>query len=274
MRDIHSLWVGDQLGPVEELCLASFVDKGHKVFLHAYSDLWVPDGVSVLNARDLVPEDRIFRAKNGSLAAFSDYFRLKILRNYDAIWIDTDIFCLKEFAYRHPNVLCIHSTGPDYHGMHYGFAVNMAPFALPRDSELLKTLIDNVENPRRALRYLPPARRLQALLRSRVVGRVDPGSLPWGWASLIPLTQEVVRLGLVDNADHPKSFGLAGGKLFRADFDYRPSLAAGAEFAHFLSSKFWRSNLDLGRPEQGSFFEYCVDLVGHRTRYFQALCRA
>ena len=55
---IHTLWVGPSLGPLERLCLTSWVRQGHDVVLHAYDRLDVPRGVTVMDAAGLCPAFR------------------------------------------------------------------------------------------------------------------------------------------------------------------------------------------------------------------------
>ena len=74
--DVASLWVGERLGPCEELCLVSLVETGHKVTLYAYRSFDTPAGVSLKDARSIEPLPRLVRYKNNtSVAPFADYFR-------------------------------------------------------------------------------------------------------------------------------------------------------------------------------------------------------
>lgn len=96
MAIVSSLWVGGPLGFVQRLCLKSFVHYGHKISLYVYDmDMEVPDGVVKLNAEDIVPSDKIFNY-HGQLAAFSDYFRYKMIQKTGAMWVDADTLCLSE----------------------------------------------------------------------------------------------------------------------------------------------------------------------------------
>jgi hypothetical protein len=263
MREIHSLWIGERLGPVEELCLASFVARGHRFFLHTYRDMWVPDGVTLLDANRLLPESEIFgcRSVNNSVAVFADCFRVKILKHHPAMWVDTDIFCLNPFDFRADYVLEVSTR-------RRALYVNNCIMAFPPQSELMAIMEGLVDHPEQALKYLP----WEMALRERAVGLVKGGvqkdRLPWGWAGFRPLSVEVMRLNLLAQADLPRSFGLGGEKLFSGAFDFARSLAMGADHAHFLSSRFLTANPDLARPAAGSFFEHCVKDVGHLTRAF------
>ncbi len=97
LPEIGSLWIGENLSWLEQLCLQSFLDQGHQVTLFAYRDvLGVPDGVKVEDANTIFPSDNIVRhAKTGSPAFHSDVFRLHMLQQTDYIWADTDAYCCK-----------------------------------------------------------------------------------------------------------------------------------------------------------------------------------
>lgn len=105
---MSSLWIGP-LAPLERACIESFMRNGHAYHLYVYqtpSD--VPPGVTVRDAREILPEDHIFRnirgAGTGSYACFADLFRYKLLRDRGGFWVDTDVFCLRPFAFHEPYV--------------------------------------------------------------------------------------------------------------------------------------------------------------------------
>lgn len=48
---IQMLWIGNQLSPIEQLCMKSFLYHGHQVDLFAYSDInGVPSDVTIRDA--------------------------------------------------------------------------------------------------------------------------------------------------------------------------------------------------------------------------------
>ena len=56
---LNSLWVGERLGYVERLCLASAVSVGHRFTVYSYtpSDLQFPKEVEVQDARQIMAEE-------------------------------------------------------------------------------------------------------------------------------------------------------------------------------------------------------------------------
>lgn len=100
--NVHILWVNGELSKLEKLSLSSFVKNGFSVNLWTYNlQIVSPEGVVVRDARHIIPEDKIFYSKSGSLAPFSDLFRYKLLIEEPGLWSDADVICLisaDEFA--------------------------------------------------------------------------------------------------------------------------------------------------------------------------------
>ncbi|WP_109829615.1 glycosyltransferase [Reichenbachiella versicolor] len=96
---IQSLWIEGELSPIEQLSLKSFLRNHHEVHLYHYGEVFgVPKGVMLKDARTVIAESRIFKAR-GSYAAFSDLFRMVMLQQYGGYWVDTDVICLKHFDF-------------------------------------------------------------------------------------------------------------------------------------------------------------------------------
>lgn len=99
MTVVSSLWIGDRLSPLERACVRSFLNKGHEFNLYAYGPIDnVPQGCRVLDAATILPESSIFTYSRGpgkgSVAAFSNLFRYKLLYELGGWWVDMDMFCL------------------------------------------------------------------------------------------------------------------------------------------------------------------------------------
>jgi hypothetical protein len=93
---VKSFWYGGALSPIEWLCLQSFVDRGISFHLYVYDEsLEVPTGVVLKDARAFYPEDRVFfyrdGEKRGSVSAFSNVFRYKLLLETGGWWVDMDV---------------------------------------------------------------------------------------------------------------------------------------------------------------------------------------
>ncbi len=107
LPEIASLWIGDRLSFLEQLCLKSFVDHGHKTTLYAYENVdGVPKGVELADAR-AVYRGEPFRIhfKHQSPAIHADYFRVKLMRRgRGEIWADTDAYCYRPFDFSEDHV--------------------------------------------------------------------------------------------------------------------------------------------------------------------------
>lgn len=170
---IHALWIGDTLGKISQCCLTSFIRRGHSVYLHTYGNITdLPDGVIISDANKIIPKNRIIKhKKTGSYALFSDIFRYELLRQVDGIYVDCDVYCLKPL------------TIPK-HGYLFGFEddkkINGAVLALPKDSELLNTLIKIAYDEH----FIPawyPARKQKRLKWQKTFGiSKHISEMPWG----------------------------------------------------------------------------------------------
>jgi hypothetical protein len=80
------------------MSIKSFIGNCKEYHLYSYQQFDnVPDGCKLMDAREILPEKELFIHKSGSLAIFSDYFRIHLLlRNHDAIWSDTDNIFIKD----------------------------------------------------------------------------------------------------------------------------------------------------------------------------------
>jgi hypothetical protein len=135
---IQMLWIGE-LSKLERLAMASFVANGHTVHLYAYADLeGVPEGVEVIDARAILPEDRIFRygpeagPGEGSLANFANLFRYKLLWDKGGWWVDADVVCLRPFDFSAPYVFAFQDET----------SINCAVMRLPQGSALARSLYE------------------------------------------------------------------------------------------------------------------------------------
>lgn len=93
--EVHMLWIGGSLSNLEKISILSFLKNGFSVKLWTYGNvLGVPDGTIQHDARTVLPENRIFKYKNGSYAGFANLFRYAVLSKFGGLWADTDVICL------------------------------------------------------------------------------------------------------------------------------------------------------------------------------------
>lgn len=138
---IQSLWIGNDLGIVQQLCLASYLYHGHEVHLYTYQDLKnIPKGVIVKDGNEILPEKDIFYS-HGSPAHFSDWFRWKMIAEKSGYWVDMDEICLKPFDF----------TKEDYVYGFEGHAVANAVLKFPAHHYLVELMEFMSQNPNQIL---------------------------------------------------------------------------------------------------------------------------
>jgi len=175
LYDVASLWVGPELSWMEQICLMSFLEKGHRTILYAYDEVKsVPDGVEVRDAREVMATDQIiYHVNTGSPAFHSDVFRLRLLEQTDYLWIDTDAYCLKPFV-RQAN------------GFFYGWGTDnrriicSGVLGLPKDSDTLRAMLELTRDEYPVPPWASPERQSE-LLRLKEAGQgVHMSRMPWG----------------------------------------------------------------------------------------------
>jgi hypothetical protein len=139
---VQSLWIGDRLGAMERLAIQSFLDHGHEFHLYCYDGVdGVPAGTTVRNGRDILPADRIFAYSEGfakdSPAAFSNFFRYKLLLERGGWWVDTDVVCLKPFTFEVDRLIASERLDPPQ-----GYIASTSVLKAPAGDALMAWLWD------------------------------------------------------------------------------------------------------------------------------------
>ena len=142
---VHMFWHGPELSRVERLCMASFIANGHRVHLHVYDEPpGVPREVQVLDARQIIPEQQLFRhPKTGSMAVFADWFRYRVLHAQGGVWSDTDVVCLQPIAFPTMEIYAWEDEQ----------RINNAILGLPAGHRLASWMAECCEDPNRILPY-------------------------------------------------------------------------------------------------------------------------
>lgn len=191
---ISSLWVGETLPLLSQLCIQSFLDHGHAFQLFTYRDYDnIPLGTHVRDARDILPEESIFRdASHHSLAPFSDWFRMKWLAEEGGFWVDMDIVCLRDSLPDTDIWFCRESPGM--------LAVGAMRF--PAHHPVPTALASLAEDP---ARYAPwdtaeEKAAKDSLRLSMPDARQRRRRVPWGFCGPIGFTRAVKHAGLLELA--------------------------------------------------------------------------
>lgn len=94
-----TLWFGNKPTILQKISWSSYLHHGHQLFIYVYDkNIDLPKGAIKMDANEIIDESKIFLPKvgyGGGHSQFSDYFRIRMLKNTDLIWTDSDIVCLK-----------------------------------------------------------------------------------------------------------------------------------------------------------------------------------
>lgn len=170
---IGALWMEGALSFLEQLCLKSFVDAGHRVVLYHYGPLQnVPEGIELADANDIMSRDNFLtHERTGSPALHSDLFRYKMLKmQRNMIWADTDAYCMKKFE----------TPNGHFYGWESKTHVNGGVLGLPHDSDTLNALLDFTSDEFAIPTYYGPDY-VAELEQKRADGNpVHASEQPWG----------------------------------------------------------------------------------------------
>lgn len=228
MNEFNMFFHGEELSLLEQICMESFVKHGHSLNVFTYDDLVVPEGVITLDARQILPHEKLFFFDN-SPSAFSNIFRYKLILETGGWWVDTDVLCLTDeipncdyaWAYQDPD------------------QINGAILKLPKGDPLCAELLE------------------QSIERSKNItawGQLGPGLLTELLSDANPADhfgsqQEFYPTHWID----AHLCWMPG----RASFIH--SRIENATFLHLWNSLLGRMNINLNtRAPKGSFFEELV----------------
>lgn len=180
-----TLWIGDSLGPIEQVSLLSLLRHGMKPVLYSYRPVSdVPEGVELRDASEIVPEDRIFKnLERQSYAPFSDLFRYELLARTEHYWLDCDVLALRPFDFE-----------TDYFVAWHPPVVASGVLSLPRTSPTLTDLRKACVAPTMNLPWL---KRFSAALSEhrREDGTIPKEMLPYKALGPIALTSLMRKHG-------------------------------------------------------------------------------
>lgn len=233
-----TLWVGNSLGPYEQLCLSSFVHHGYSISVYSYDDtLSLPDGVHLKDANLVVPREQVFDnpAKPGSFALFSNIFRYRLFRGSSEIWVDTDVFALR------PGF----SPSTFVWGFEDPLKVNGAVLKVPGDSSVLDFFEETAKY------------------------RAQSGPIKWGDAGPNLVTEGIDRFNLWHSVRNQQAFYpiyfREVWKLYDpASKDKVSSSLQGSDFLHLWNEVLGGASGEVKRhrPPSGSYMAEAFELHG------------
>ena len=245
-----SFWFGSDLSFIEVACLKSFVNVGQPFVLYTYGNVGnIPEGVTVKDASEILPESAVFKNKEReSYAPFSDYFRYKMLQQTPYFWVDTDAMALAPFPTDEPYFFAPHNH-----------IINNAILALPPDCPVLDDLIEACERPHAALPWLrrPARERLQSM-----GDQFDASDLPYKALGPLALSWLLEHYGLREKATpQPVLYPYEPRHIMAPNRRMERKLPSQAISIHLYSSAVRRklTNAGIGVPPEGTFLHHlCV----------------
>lgn len=174
MGEVHvaTLWIGDELGPLELASLHSLVTTGHRVTLYSYTPIPnMPAAIVGRDANEVLPATRmlVYKGKRPSPALHSNLFRYALIARTDNIWVDLDVIALKPLRFPDERVYGLEKPG----------SVNCAVLRLPAKSPVLADLLAFREDSWGVPPQITGPRRIKYWIKT--FGRGYPiESWPWG----------------------------------------------------------------------------------------------
>ena len=139
---IQGLWVGSNLGPLEQLSIKSFLDHGHPYHLYTYENITnVPEGTTIKDANEIIPFSKFFLCPKRAYTPFSDWFRWELLNKRGGYWMDTDMIALKPVIFNDEFVICFQSST----------ILNVACLKFPANHFMTRAMASRCRHPRKAL---------------------------------------------------------------------------------------------------------------------------
>jgi mannosyltransferase OCH1-like enzyme len=142
MQDkIQSFWYGNTISTMERLCISSFLQNGHTVDIYTYEEIRdLPLGTNQLDANLILPKTNIFYDNSGGIAAFSDWFRYKMLYEKGGWWIDLDVICLKPFS-----IIDDYCFATENFSSNYETGITCCVIKSQAYAEFLKLILERIE---------------------------------------------------------------------------------------------------------------------------------
>lgn len=198
LPEIATLWIGGKLSWLEQLCLKSFADAGHKITLYSYAPIDnIPEGVTAGNAEDIYPGEPMLRhARTGSPAIHADMWRLHLLAKTDQIWVDADMYCYRPFDF----------TDPHVYGWEKPGLVCNAVLGLPKNSPTLLALLDFFKDEYAIAPWLKDWQQ-EELQKEKDAGTpVHMTAQNWGFTGPASVTHFLKETGEIEHAEPEAAF--------------------------------------------------------------------
>ncbi len=170
---LNSLWVGNKIGWIENLCLRSAIAAGHPFTVYSYTPdklIGLPPGIDLADAREVMPENMLLRyANSGAIQLGSNLFRYHLLKKSLGYWVDMDFYILKPLKFTEAYVF----------GFERRDSINNALLKIPANSKMLETILLQIR-PNKRPPWYGPKRTLIYYAQRIKNGPIGVEDLPWG----------------------------------------------------------------------------------------------
>lgn len=257
--DICTFWHGPRLRDVDRICLASMVMTGQRVKLFSYAPVEnVPAGVELHDAEAILPEAAFKRLDpdypnlktRRTIVQFSDIFRIMLMKHKQGVWLDTDVYLLKQF---HPN--------PDqpYFARENFFRVGVSALYFPADHPIIGEFEDYMAGDYPLPRWLGFRRGFLRPLFYRLTGKpVTPAAMGITVFGNDGISRLVKKYGIFKDAAPQKNFYYWVGK--DATRIYDP--AYGIEWKNdpdVIGFHIHKKHKEVVSLQPGSFYMWAID---------------
>jgi hypothetical protein len=231
-------WDGAPLSQYEQLCLRSFIQRGHSVELSTYHGVTgIPDGVTIRDARVHLPldDDIALMLERQAYSKVSDILRYRLLDTAERTWVDVDIMLLAEEL---PTDLPLFGLEDDHHA-------NTAVLRVVPDSALRDRLLSETHG----------------------LAVEDILSAEHGAYSPLLLTRLIDELGLRALALQPAIlYPIASRDLWRLfdpeEREWCERSLSGAATLHLWNEFLRRADVKHRRPPRGSWLDRAMQAHG------------
>lgn len=199
LPELNSLWIGDQLGYIEKLTLASALSVGHSFALYSYTPeklRGVPSRVEVRDANQVVRYQELAHYfEGGSAALGTDFFRYAMQAKGLGTWVDLDLYFIRPIDFEDKYLF----------GWEHETSINGAVLRLPANSDMVRELCDIPQVNWRPPFYGP---RKTAIFywRRLAEGDMRPENYRWGTFGPMFLTYLARKYGVVRQAKERSVF--------------------------------------------------------------------
>lgn len=141
---IQSLWIGDRLSPIEQLCINSFIKKGHEFHLYVYNSeiSGCPSGIVLKDANEIIPTNQVYKDEINTYTSFANWFRYKLLFQRGGWWVDMDVVCLQYFNFEDDYCFTTETIFDDGPAR---IIANNAIIKAPKGAEFLKDMLEYMD---------------------------------------------------------------------------------------------------------------------------------